>query len=98
MINDIAEKLWAAIQRPSPAVSKEEIAAILREGLDAPTADESASFEFEPTEAYKDLLAEAEAAERRHAYKAARDGWLETGLLHEGEPLYRKAIDASPDA
>lgn len=41
MINDLAEKLWAAIQRPSPAVSREEIAAILREGLDAPTADET---------------------------------------------------------
>lgn len=46
MINDLAEKIWAAIQRPSPAVSKEEIAAILREGLDAPTADET----------YQDLL------------------------------------------
>lgn len=41
MIHNLTQKLWSAIQRRSPAMSEEEVAAILREGLDVPTADET---------------------------------------------------------
>ena len=35
-----ADKIWAAIQRPFPAITKDEIMDILRVAMDAPTAVE----------------------------------------------------------
>ena len=40
MIETTADKIWAAIQRVKPAISRDDILSILREGFDAPTADE----------------------------------------------------------
>ena len=40
-INTLTEAIWSAIQRSRPAITRDEIAAILREALDAPTADET---------------------------------------------------------
>ncbi len=34
-MNDIADKIWAAIQRPSPPVTKDEIVALVNEGAPA---------------------------------------------------------------
>jgi hypothetical protein len=41
MIEVIADRIWSIIQRPSPAIRKDEILEILREELGAPSADET---------------------------------------------------------
>jgi len=41
-IDETADKLWAAIQRVSPSVTRDEVLSILREAMDAPTADATA--------------------------------------------------------
>lgn len=40
-INTTADKIWSAIQRPSPAVTRDEIIEILMVAMDAPLADEN---------------------------------------------------------
>jgi hypothetical protein len=57
-INDItstADKIWAIMQRPSPAPTKDELMAILRDAYGAPTADES---EQSPRQIWHDHLKE----------------------------------------
>lgn len=39
-IEETKAAIWAAIQRPSPAITEEELLGLLRVAMDAPTADE----------------------------------------------------------
>ncbi len=45
-VDHYADAIWALVQRPSPAVTRDEIMNIVRVAMGAPTADEGAAKEW----------------------------------------------------
>lgn len=82
MINDLAEKLMAATQRPGRPHSVEEFKGILRVALGAPTADETTTYLLNALKlTSSQLMAEIDAENEKKL-----------------EAMYRAPINAGPDS